>query len=311
MPTVEPPPTNSDFAKSLEQFDLTYYQAELCPYEQEWQLGNFLAQMPENKSDWVPCLVFQTPLSLFVVFSEVTVRFDEPFDFKMLPPRKNQRSIAGDNEEKLHELTVEQNGKEVSALFRRDASSNSLYKYAREALKDEDDWQPIRRYFRDALIEMEYVFEQLVSDLEDAGKPIGPVPLSMQMFVNAFYTSAIKYHHQALKDFQDDGDFHETFEGINFCHAIILRLLLEYGQKPNKYGCYGQGEKINQDISRGVSSRLGLSLESIHDIIAELDTELAERYLENLKILSGIYLTHKLEGREFVKSDAWKEFDWD
>jgi len=290
---------------------LAYYQEELCVFEPEWKLGRFSAQLPGSKDKHSPCLVFQTPLSLFVIFPEVAVRFDQPFDFKMLTPRKGQRAKDGETQLTQHKLTARLGGKDVSTLFLRDVGMDLTYKFSREELADENDWHSIRKDFEVAFLDMEYVFSKLLFDLTRNEKPIGPVPLSMRMFVDALYTGLIKYHHQVLKDFKAAGDYHDSPEEIQFSQGIILRMLLEYGQKPNKYGCYGQGSKIYPDILSGNSCRPGLSLNSIQEIIEEFDAELAEVYETTVNTLLGIYLHHVFGNTDYANSEASSYIDWD
>lgn len=290
---------------------LVHFQSEIAAFEHGWKLGRFMAQMPENKVDWFDCLVIQTPQSLFVTFPHVMVRFDKPFDFKMVTPRKSQKLKDGKDEKIRHKLTATIDGKKFSAMFTRDAKTNASYMAAREALADEDDWSPVRKDFEVAFFDMEYIFDQLIFDLKQSNVPTGPVPLSMKMFVDALYTSLIKYHHQSLTDYEKSGNYHDSPEEIHFSQGVILRTLLEYGLKPNKYGCYGQGGKIHVDIRSGNSSRPGLSLNNIYRIIDGLDEDLAERYRGTLNTLLGIYLYHEFGNTDFQNSQAGQHVEWD
>jgi hypothetical protein len=196
-------------------------------------------------------------------------------------------------------------------VFVRDSKTGPGYKAAHESLEDEEDWGSISEEFELAFVEMEYVFDKLIFDMKQQGKPIGPVPLSMQMFVDALYTSLIKYHHNSLSVFESVGDYHDSPEEIHYSQGVILRSLLEHGLKPNKYGCFGQGSKIYPEIVRGNSSRSGLSLNSIWRIISDFDEELAERFVETLATLLGIYLYHEFGNVDFERSQAWQQVDWD
>jgi len=290
---------------------LTHVQSEIAAFEHGWKLGRFMAQMPGNKADWYDCLVIQTPVIFFVIFPQVTIRFDKPFDFKMLTPRKSQKLKDGETEKIRHQLTATLDGKKITALFTRDSATNSGYRAAREALADEDDWRSVSKDFEVAFFDMEYIFDQLMFDLTQNNIPTGPVPLSMKMFVDALYTALIKYHHESLIAYEKSGDYHDSPEEIHFSQGVILRTLLEYGLKPNKYGCYGQGGKIHVDIRNGNSSRPGLSLNSIYRIIDELDEKLAEQYRRTVNTLLGIYLYHEFGNTDFENSQAGQHVDWD
>ena len=286
-----------------------FFQDELALFEESWELGNFTAQLPGNTKDWHECTVHVTPFSLFVIFQNVAVRFDDPFDFKMVRARKNQQSHDGDKVR--HKLTATLNGKKFSAMFLRDAESASTYKYASRAIEDEEDWRSISKDFEVAFFEMQCVFDQLLFGFKQNNKPTGAVPLSMQMFVDALYTSLIRYHHKVLIRFRESGDYHESPEDIHYSQGVILRMLLEYGKKANKYGCFGEGRNVYPDIISGNTSRPGLSLNSIHAIISDHDAELADRYVETLKVLLGVYLYHTHGNKDFEESSAWMDVDWD
>lgn len=305
------PPNQEDLNSSLIGTGYSHYLSELSPFENGWELGNFSAQLPDRKDEWHSCEVIQTPFSLFVVFPQVALRFDKPYDFKMLTARKNQTTTNGESQLIRHKLTAQLLDKNISVMFVRDARSGLGYKIARNSLADEEDWGSVSKDFEVAFVEMEFVFDQLIFDMKQQGKPIGPVPLSIQMFVDALYTSLIKYQHQSLTQFEAEGNYHDSPEEIHYSKGVILRSLLEHGLKPNKYGCFGQGSKICPEIVSGNSSRSGLSLNNIWRIINDFDEGLAERYVETLKTLLGIYLYHEFGNVDFETSQAWQQVDWD
>ena len=247
---------------------------EMSPLERPHLLSLFTMKKPGSRNPLSACSLYQTPFSMFILFEEMVLRVNQPFELVEVAPRKSQQGKNGPGTQRTYKLKCQLAGQNKTFTLFRPASLDKNFKVALKKL--ENDFR--LPFFLSQFVEHLNSVEALLAVVNAEAKRQDPnvtTLLTIQMFVDAVYSEYVKrpshFHNQAANN--PSMPFVDIVFG-RIAHTV-LRYLLEYGLTPNGLGCFGQAPVIQQDIGSDSSSRHGISLTSMQDIINSIDVELA------------------------------------
>jgi hypothetical protein len=286
---LKPESVSKDYSLALNLFG-----QEISPLERPHLLSLFTMKKPGSRNPVSACSVYQTSFSMFMLFDDMVLRVNQPFEFVEVAPRKRQQSADGLGQQRTYKLKCQLAGQNRTFTMFRPASLDKTFHVA---LKDVNN--DVRSpYFLSQFVEHLNSVEELIASINAEAKRQNPrltTQLSTQMFVDALYSEYIKrpshFHNQAVKD--------PALPLVTFVYGriahMVLRYLLEYGLTPDQFGCFGQAKVLTQDIDSDSSSRHGLSLRSMQDIVSGIDAKLANDFKTLTQLLMSLSLADSQE----------------
>lgn len=250
---------------------------EVSFQEKLHRMGLFTMKNPGNKNALSECSVYQTPFSMFILFDEIVLRVDQPFEFIEVAPRKSQQGESTTSKKRSYRLKCKLAGtNRTFMLFRSADFDKNLYLAEKDLMKD------VRLpFFLESFTKHLGEVEEIIDAVNIEAKRLNPgvtTLLSMQMFVDALYSEWIKRPSYFQEEREKDPFAPVAIVVFGPLAHLVLRYLLEYGKSPNQFGCYGQAGILEQDIKAGLSSKNGISLSSLQDIIHSIDSNLAKKF---------------------------------
>jgi len=250
---------------------------EISPLERPHLLSLFTMKKPGSRNPLSACSLYQTPFSMFILFEDMVLRVDQPFELVEVAPRKSQQEKNPLGTQRTYKLKCQLAGQKKTFTMFRPASLDKNFHLALKELENDFRLPFFISQFAEHLNSAEALLAVVNAEAKRQDPNVTTL-LTIQMFVDAVYSEYIKrpshFHNQAAND--PSMPFVDIVFG-RIAHTV-LRYLLEYGLTPNGLGCFGQAPVIQQDIGSDSSSRHGISLTSMQDIINSIDVELAKDF---------------------------------
>ena len=255
---------------------LDAFQKEIYLVEHPRLLGLFTMKNRDSRGVETQCSIYQTAFSLYIVFDDKVIRADQPYEFREVAPRKSPKTQS-DKQLRTYKLKFILAGQNQTFIMFRHASLDKMFHVEQTAKYKNFRFSFLMQSFIDLLAIVEEVInsvnaQALQLNLNSKSR------LTMQMFIDALYSDYITTPEQLSKRAHENPFANTYLTIVGPMQAMILRHLLEYGMSPNQYGCFGQGLVIRQDVDSGSSSRPGITLDAMCEIIKAINPNLAIRF---------------------------------